>query len=82
MVLAPLREQFNRVEFCFDQSRTAGRGYYDTICCKIHKISSEQPVELADGGSVNWSRKLLSNARERLFISGIGSERICGLSSR
>jgi hypothetical protein len=82
MVLAPLREQFNNFEFCFDQSRTAGRGYYDTVCFKIHEISSEQPVELADGGSVDWSRKLLSNARERLFISGIGSERVCGLSSR
>jgi hypothetical protein len=34
-------------------------------------------LELVDGGSVNWTQKLLSNAKERLVISGIGSERLC-----
>jgi len=82
IVLAPLREQFDRVEFCFDQTRTTGRGYYDTVCFKIHEISSDPPVELADGGAVDWTQKLLSNAKERLFISGIGSERVCALSNR
>jgi len=82
VALAPLREQFDRVEFCFDQSRTTGRGYYDTVCFKIHEVSSDTPVELADGGSVDWTQKLLSNAKERLFISGIGSERVCALRHR
>ena len=39
--------------------------------------ASGQPVELVDGGSVNWTQKLLSNAKERLVISGIGSESLC-----
>jgi len=79
IVLAPLREQFDNVEFSFDQSRTTGRGYYDTVCFKIHEVSSDPPVEIADGGLVDWTQKLLSNAKERLFISGIGSERVCAL---
>jgi hypothetical protein len=34
-------------------------------------------LELVDGGSVNWTQQFLSNAKERLVISGIGSERLC-----
>ena len=32
-----------------------------------------------DGGAVDWTQKLLSNARERLVISGISGERLCSL---
>ncbi|MFN8418836.1 MAG: hypothetical protein U0528_06290 [Anaerolineae bacterium] len=31
----------------------------------------------ADGGAVDWTQKLLSNAKERCVIGGIGSERVC-----
>jgi hypothetical protein len=37
-----------------------------------------QRLELVDGGSVNWTQKFLSSAKERLIMSGIGSERLCG----
>jgi hypothetical protein len=30
-----------------------------------------------DGGAMDWTQRLLSNAKERLVISGIGSERLC-----
>ena len=36
-------------------------------------------LELADGGAVDWTQKLLSNAKERLVISGISDERLCSL---
>ncbi len=78
-VMSRLGEQFPGVDFRFDSKRTTGRGYYRDLCFKIHEISGEQPIELADGGSVDWTQKLLSNAKERLFISGVGSERVCGL---
>jgi hypothetical protein len=78
-VLAPLREEFCDVAFRFDPSRTAGRGYYREVCFHIHETSAERPVELADGGVVDWTQKLLSSVKERLFISGIGSERVCAL---
>ena len=34
-------------------------------------------VELVDGGAVDWPQKLLSHNKERMVISGIGSERLC-----
>ena len=36
---------------------------------------------LADGGVVDWTQQLLSNAKERLVISGIGSDRVCKLKA-
>ena len=39
--------------------------------------TSGQQFELVDGGSVDWTQEFLSNAKERLVISGIGSERLC-----
>ncbi len=62
----------------FDYGRTGGRGYYQDVCFHRYGTSpSDQLVELADGGVVNWTQRQLSNARERLVISGIGSERVC-----
>jgi len=78
-VISDLGEQFPQVDFLFDPARTSGRGYYRDVCFKIHAAAGEQPVELSDGGAVDWTQKLLSNAKERLFISGIGSERVCSL---
>ena len=34
-------------------------------------------IELADGGVVDWTQRLLSSAKERLVISGIGGEWVC-----
>jgi|GEM_PF-4488011 len=31
---------------------------------------------LVDGGFTDWTQKLLSNRKERLLISGLGSERL------
>ena len=66
----------------FDQARESGRGYYGEVCFKIHARAQDgdgEWLELGDGGSVDWTAKLLSNAKERLVISGISSERICAL---
>ena len=75
------RRELPGVAFEFDQSRTSGRGYYTEVCFKIHaRRGSGEWLELGDGGAVDWSAKLLSNAKERLFISGISSERLCSLT--
>jgi hypothetical protein len=34
---------------------------------------------LVDGGFTNWTQQLLSNQKERLLISGIGTERLCSV---
>ncbi len=78
-VLGPLRAAYPGVDCGFDLERTRGRGYYDGLCFHIHVAGrADGWLELADGGSVPWTRALLSNAKERLVVSGIGSERVAG----
>ncbi len=77
-LLAPLRSEFETVECVIDDLRTGGQGYYLDLCFHIHATApSGQRLELVDGGSVDWTRRLLGNAKEWLIISGIGSERLC-----
>jgi hypothetical protein len=77
-LLSVIRSEFEQVECIFDQERSGGRGYYRDLCFHIHARSvSGEFLELVDGGAVDWTEKLLSNAKERLVISGIGSERLC-----
>jgi hypothetical protein len=78
-LLSVIRSEFEGVDFGFDQGRTKGKGYYLDLCFHIYATAaSGQRLELVDGGSVNWTQKFLSSAKERLIISGIGSERLCG----
>jgi hypothetical protein len=43
---------------------------------RAHATFGDQTLEVADGGAVDWTRKLLADAKERLFISGIGIDRV------
>jgi hypothetical protein len=77
-LLSPIRSEFEDADCDFDEHRTSGRGYYVDLCFHIHATTTgHQRLELVDGGSVNWTQKFLSNAKERLVISGIGSDRVC-----
>jgi hypothetical protein len=78
-VVRPLRDEFPDVPIRLDFSRLEGLGYYTGLCIKI---SGTDPTGLrlpfADGGFTNWTERLLNDRRERLLISGIGAEAICG----
>jgi hypothetical protein len=77
-LFSPFQTGFENVKIVFDHQRTSGQGYYDNICFHIHATAADgNQIELTDGGSVSWTQKYLSNAKERLVISGIGSERLC-----
>lgn len=74
-ILEPLRETFSDISFEIDLARFAGIGYYSTACFKIsaeNSVGTQFP--LADGGLVPWTQSLLSSRKERLFISGLGTE--------
>ena len=78
LLLSPIRAEFGAIECYIDSQRTSGRGYYSGLCFHIHATNaSGERFELVDGGSVDWVQKYLSNAKERLVISGLGSERLC-----
>jgi hypothetical protein len=80
-VVDRLQSSHNGVRIGFDQDRKQGRGYYGEICFKIFATpSTGREQELVDGGDVDWTQKLLNNAKERLVISGCGSGRVCELS--
>jgi hypothetical protein len=80
-LLQPIRDEFANVVCAIDQERQTGRGYYRDLCCKIHvQMPSGEKIEVADGGCVDWTSKLLSNAKERFVISGIGSKRVCEIA--
>src|SRR5256712_7513482 len=82
-VVDKLRSSHKGGRIGFDQDRNKGRGYYGELCFKIFATpSARRGQELVDGGDVKWTQKLLNNAKERLVISGCGSERVCELSGR
>ena len=73
-----IRSEFTDVTCGIDTGRSSGRGYYRDLCFHIHATAEPgRKIELVDGGCVDWTQKLLSNNKERLVISGIGSERLC-----
>jgi len=73
-VIEPLKIAYPNIEFFFDLARCAGIGYYDGFCIKITAENREKRYPLIDGGSSNWMERLLINKKERLFVSGMGTE--------
>jgi hypothetical protein len=81
-VLQPLAARFPDVPRGFDPQRSGGRGYYDDVCFNVWaKDASGQEQQLADGGVTRWTRRLLSDEKERLVIGGLGIERLCWSSA-
>jgi hypothetical protein len=59
-----------------DPDRASGRGYYTQLCYKLYATIANQPVEVADGGFVDWTQQLTGSRKERLLISGFGVDRL------
>lgn len=63
-----------------DPDRKAADGYYAGFCFHIWGGWQEDAMrQLADGGSVDWGAKLLSNGKERMLISGAGIDGLAAL---
>lgn len=77
-VLAEIRDRFSDVDGVLLPPPEPDRDYYRGFRFQI----AADGMQLVDGGAVDWSSRLLSNEKERLLISGIGSERICALRRR
>jgi hypothetical protein len=59
-----------------DLTRTEGVNYYSGLQLRIDAVHDGVWREVADGGSVDWMAKLLSDRHEQLFTSGAGLERL------
>jgi len=76
--LENLKRRFRDVEMDFERAQTKGAEYYRELRFKVYAGPARgREIELVDGGDTDWAQKLLNNAKERLVISGIGSERLC-----
>ncbi|MER7132210.1 hypothetical protein [Streptosporangium saharense] len=79
-VLDRLAPEHPGVAFGFDDGRVTGRGYYVGAAFGIDVTTPEgEVVNVGDGGFTTWTGALLGNAKERLLVSGLGVERLCGL---
>jgi hypothetical protein len=73
-----LKKEFDGVDIGLEKAKTRETEYYQHL--RFHVYASPprgHEMELVDGGDTDWTQKLLNNAKERLVISGIGSERLC-----
>jgi hypothetical protein len=62
-----------------DPQREAGRSYYRHLCFKVSVMTDDGPIEVADGGIVDWTQSLLGSTKERLMISGLSLDRLAAL---
>jgi hypothetical protein len=77
-VLQPLMTNHPGILCEVDRDRESGRGYYVGACFHIYATNvAGAEFELIDGGFTTWTQQLLSNSKERLLISGLGTERLC-----
>ena len=77
-VLRPLMDNHPGVLFELDPNRQTGRGYYIGACFHVYATNvAGTEFELIDGGFTTWTQQVLSNSKERLLISGLGTERLC-----
>ena len=75
--ISEFSNQYEDINFCIDFNRKAGLGYYDGYCYHIFAENIHNDIiQLADGGTVNWNTKLLSDKKELSITSGFGAELI------
>jgi hypothetical protein len=77
-VITPLREEFPEARFRMNQQRLEGLGYYHSFALRISPQAPDgKRHSIVDGGFTDWTARLLGNGKERLLVSGIGSEFVC-----
>jgi len=46
------------------------------VCFKVNALADDAVVEIGDGGFTDWTARLLANGKERLLITGYGTDRL------
>ena len=63
--------------FEIDPEREQGRGYYRTLCFHVNVRDPEGSfLQIGDGGFTDWTQQLVQSRKERLLVSGMGTERV------
>lgn len=78
-----LKRDSKNVTVQMTNSPAESKGYYNELRFHVYATSIRgMEIELVDGGDTDWTQRLLGNAKERLIISGIGTERLCNEFTR
>ena len=48
--------------------------YYQAVQFKLFSRINNEEINIADGGLVDWTQKMIGNKKQRLLISGVGLE--------
>jgi hypothetical protein len=76
-LLQPLDAAWPAARVRFHDDRRAGRAYYTAACFSVDAVHSDGGrSNLSDGGFVDWTALLLADAKERLLIRGLGTDRL------
>lgn len=67
------------IRFDYQRLTRENWNYYSPFQFNINIHSEDGIFNLGDGGIVDWTQKLLSDKKERLLISGFGTELFCKL---
>jgi hypothetical protein len=57
------------------------RAYYRHLCFKVYAVAGGAQTEIGDGGFTDWTARLTGNGKERLLISGYGTDRLATLAA-
>jgi hypothetical protein len=64
-----------QIEIVCEENSRFGKGYYQRLRFMISVVNREKmEFDYIDGGFTDWTSKLLSNQKERLLTSGIGTD--------
>ena len=75
-VLDELSRSYSTVEFMVNREQESRQGYYYGVRFQMYaRDKGGTDYFIVDGGFTDWTQQLLSNRKERLLISGMGSER-------
>lgn len=76
-VFPRLAAAFPEARLALDTGRTRAAGYYDGLMLEIAADGPDgRAIEVGDGGSTDWSFRLLADRRQRTFTSGVGLDRL------
>jgi hypothetical protein len=63
-----------------DPGRTKGAGYYGDVAIGLRALVGDRETDLGDGGTTDWTARLLGDAKERCVVSCVATERLAELS--
>ncbi|MCB0571838.1 MAG: hypothetical protein KDC66_18855 [Phaeodactylibacter sp.] len=66
--------QWPDIRFAYLQKPQEEHQYYRGLRFKVYINVRNVAYDIADGGLVNWSSQMLQDRKERMFISGLGTE--------